>query len=183
MLGGCLHPDSPSESCRPPRPPLGCAPGVRTWAFPCTAQSPPRHLCQGRSSAWGHCSIHTPLFVSLTISLVFTNIAPFSWLPAGFTVLADILSFTFFHLLVLFHQVLVWALCWAQEPADETPLSAHLSQEQEHLQVQQPPSPFQVSSADSTFCLTSSLSMEEKQHLVEELENTKARLCLVSQEL
>lgn len=63
------------------------------------------------------------------------------------------------------------------------PLSAHLSQEQEHLQVQQPPSPFQASSADSTSCLTSSLSMEEKQRLVEELENTKARLCLLSQEM
>ncbi|XP_016077169.1 PREDICTED: protein Daple-like [Miniopterus natalensis] len=55
--------------------------------------------------------------------------------------------------------------------------------QEEHLQVQQPPSPFQASSADSTSSLTSSLSMEEKQHLVEELENSKARLCLVSQEL
>ncbi|CAK6431828.1 unnamed protein product [Pipistrellus nathusii] len=62
-------------------------------------------------------------------------------------------------------------------------LIVDLTQERDYLQAQQPPSPLQSSSAESTPSPTSSLSSEDKQHLAVELADTKARLRRVRQEL
>ncbi|XP_042637419.1 protein Daple [Orycteropus afer afer] len=62
-------------------------------------------------------------------------------------------------------------------------LIVDLTQERDYLQAQQPPSPLKSSSADSTPSPTSSLSSEDKQHLVVELADAKARLRRVRQEL
>ncbi|XP_066244336.1 protein Daple isoform X1 [Saccopteryx leptura] len=64
-----------------------------------------------------------------------------------------------------------------------TELIVDLTQERDYLQAQQPPSPLQSSSADSTPSPTSSLSSEDRQHLAVELADTKARLRRVRQEL
>ncbi|KAM8781278.1 protein Daple [Rhynchonycteris naso] len=64
-----------------------------------------------------------------------------------------------------------------------TELIVDLTQERDYLQAQQPPSPLQSSSAESTPSPTSSLSSEDRQHLAVELADTKARLRRIRQEL
>ena len=94
-------PDRTSEVCTPPvllvQLLQGCGGrGLGTHGHFHREQSPLRHLCEDGSRAWGPCSVHILLPVSLSISTLFNNTPPFSCLPPGFSVVADILSSTFY---------------------------------------------------------------------------------------